>query len=313
MINETLTSIKTIVSVFSISFTITFLLTPYITKLATQLGAVDHPSTRKIHKHPIPLLGGISLYAGILSTSLLFLTITPVLKGIFMGSLLLLLLGILDDIIPIPAWLKLMCQICIALIPIQNGLLMESIWSPLGAIEFGKWSTPITILWIVGITNTMNLIDGSDGIAAGISAIAGTILSITAIQTGQVYAAYITTSIAGASFAFLRYNFAPAQIFMGDSGSMTLGYLLSTVSIFGVLKSTIALSFLIPVLVLGIPIVDLIFSIGRRLIAGKNIFQADTKHVHHWLLRKGLSKSQVAAVIYLTSIILGIIAILIAK
>lgn len=245
--------------------------------------------------------------------TLLFLKLTPTLKGIIIGSLALLLLGILDDMFPISAWKKLILQIGIAFIPIHFGLHMQTIWTPLGIISLGKVSTLITILWIVGITNTMNLIDGSDGIAAGISAIAGIILSITAIQIAQIEAAFITTAISGACIAFLRYNFAPAQIFLGDSGSMTLGYFLATISIMGVLKSTITLAFLIPVLVLGIPIIDLLLSIGRRLLTGKNIFHADTKHVHHWLLTKGLSKKQVAAVIYITSIILGILGILIAK
>lgn len=281
--------------------------------MAVKLNAIDHPSNRKIHKTPIPLLGGVALYAGILIPMFLFVSPTPILRGILIGSLALLLLGILDDVLPIPAWIKFILQIGIVLIPIHSGLLMQSVWTPFGHISFGIFAIPITVMWIVGITNTMNLIDGSDGLAAGISAIAGIILSITAVQTGQIEAAYITTAIAGACIAFLRYNFAPAQIFMGDSGSMSLGYFLATISIMGVLKSTITLAFLIPVLVLGIPIIDLFLSIGRRLLAGKNIFHADTQHVHHWLLTKGLSKSQVAGVIYLTSAILGLIAILIAK
>jgi UDP-GlcNAc:undecaprenyl-phosphate/decaprenyl-phosphate GlcNAc-1-phosphate transferase len=297
-----LTSLTILIS----SFGITLLLTPWVKRIALKANIIDKPNERKIHQTPIPRLGGIAIFLGCLLPLLFILPLSKPLMGIFIGSSLIVLLGLMDDITDSPAWVKLLGQCIIALLTIKFGISIQIITNPFGGfIPLGYLSVPLTMIWIVGMINAINLLDGLDGLASGVSAVSALMLLAVAFQTGQVEAALISIALLSSCLAFLKYNFSPAQIFMGDAGSMFLGYMLATISIMGVLKSTATLSILIPFLILGVPISDTLFSIIRRLRNGKAIFKADRGHFHHRLLSLGFKSKQVALICYLLTLILG--------
>jgi UDP-GlcNAc:undecaprenyl-phosphate/decaprenyl-phosphate GlcNAc-1-phosphate transferase len=300
--------------VFIIAFFTTMLLTPIVKKIAIRKNILDTPSERKMHKKPIPHLGGIAIYAGFIVSLLFSVTVLKIplspLFGILIGSSIIVVLGLLDDIFSLKPTYKLLGQIFAAFATYSCGISINFITHPAGGIAYlDLLSLPLTIIWIVGIINTINLIDGSDGLAAGVSAISACVLTFVAFRMGQIPAAVLAIIIFGNCLGFLRYNFSPAQIFMGDTGSMFLGYLLATISIIGVLKTTITLSLVVPLLVLGIPILDTAFTIIRRMKNKQAIFKPDKGHFHHRLLNLGLSHKQVAIYIYICSILLGSFAI----
>lgn len=289
-----------------LSFVITLCLTPWVKRVALKANIIDHPNTRKIHKTPIPRLGGIAIFSGCILPLLFLLPMSNLLLGIFIGSSLVLILGILDDITDLSPWIKLAGQLLIALLTFKFGVSIQLITNPFGGVIPLHWmSLPITVIWIVGMMNALNLLDGLDGLASGVSATSAFMFIIVALKTGQIESALISIALFGACVAFLKYNFAPAQIFMGDAGSMFLGYMLASVSILGVLKSTATLSILIPFLILGVPISDTLFSIFRRLKNRKRLFKADTGHFHHRLLDLGFNPKQVAILGYLLTLFLG--------
>ena len=293
-----------------LSFVITLCLTPWVKRLALKANIIDHPSKRKIHKTPIPRLGGIAIFLGCILPLLFILPMSNLLLGIFIGSSLILILGILDDITDLSPWVKLAGQCLIALLTFKFGVSIQLITNPFGGIIPLHWlSLPITVLWIVGLMNAINLLDGLDGLASGVSATSAFMFIIVAIKTGQIESALISIALFGSCLAFLKYNFSPAQIFMGDAGSMFLGYMLATVSILGVLKSTATLSILIPFLILGVPISDTLFSIFRRLKNKEKLFKADTGHFHHRLLSLGFNTKQVAILGYLLTLFLGVVGL----
>ena len=296
---------------FILSLVITYMLIPFIKKIAPSIGAVDHPDSRRINKEPVPNIGGIAIYLGF-TISLITTVPGQLLKGILLGGTFILLLGFIDDLYEIsPLW-KLAGQITAASILIISGIQIEFITNPFGGmIYLGYWGIPLTILWIVSITNTVNLIDGLDGLAAGVSVIAVITLFFVSIQEGQGSTAVLALALAGSSLAFLKYNFHPAQIFMGDSGSMFLGYTLASISVAGALKSAAAVTLIVPVLALGVPIFDTIFAIIRRLYNSKPIGEADKGHIHHRLLALGWSQSEAVLIVYGISIFLGLMALFI--
>ncbi|WP_408955454.1 glycosyltransferase family 4 protein [Natroniella sp. ANB-PHB2] len=288
---------------------ISFILTPQVKKLAFKLGAVDYPNQRRINKEAIPNLGGIAIYAGVIITLILLGYARDFLAILVSGSLIF-GLGILDDLYELSALNKLVGQIVIALIAIVLGLQIQFITNPWGGMYYLGWlSVPITLVWLVGITNTINLVDGLDGLAGGITIIASITLAIFAYQQGQILTVILTLTVIGSTLGFLRYNFNPAQIFMGDTGSMFLGFMLGAISISGALKSVTVLTLLVVVLALGIPIFDTLLSIIRRKLKGQPIFQADKNHFHHKLLALGLRQFEVVLIIYLISIFLSMVAI----
>ena len=305
---------------FLVAWLGTDLFIPHITRIATAFGKVDKPNPRKIHTKPIPRMGGIAIFLGFILALVtlgflqkgFFTSISSSWIGIIVGSSLMFIVGIRDDLKPIKARTKLMWQILAALIAYYMGVRIDFISNPFmgGMITFPWWlSLTFTVLWLVGITNTINLIDGLDGLAAGVSTIAAITLFIIAVQKGQFFSALLAITLSGGTIGFLRYNFNPAKIFMGDSGSLFLGFTLAAISVTGVLKVAATVALIVPILILGVPIFDTAFAILRRLVNGRSIFQPDKGHLHHRLLKIGLSQRRAVVFIYGLSLFLAGIAL----
>ncbi|MCC5909667.1 MAG: undecaprenyl/decaprenyl-phosphate alpha-N-acetylglucosaminyl 1-phosphate transferase [Clostridiaceae bacterium] len=302
---------------FIIAMSISYLLTPYAKKIAYKIGAIDVPKdNRRVHKTPIPRLGGLAIYMAFLLSTIIMVDMNTKLMGILAGATIIVIVGIIDDAKEISAKYKLMGQIIAALIVVNSGMRIEFVTNildkPEGITALQMLSIPVTVFWIVGITNTVNLIDGLDGLAAGVSSIAALSLAAVAFLNGQTQVAMVLLILAGSLIGFLPYNFNPAKIFMGDTGSLLVGFVLATISIEGLIKSATTIAVAIPVLALGIPIFDTTFAIIRRLINKRPIMEADKGHLHHRLLEQGLSQRQTVLVLYFISMILGGSAILVA-
>ncbi|WP_138159874.1 MraY family glycosyltransferase [Peptoniphilus catoniae] len=291
--------------------------TPLARILAIKTGFVDIPKDkRRMHKKPIPLLGGLAIYLGILIPIFIFMDLSKELWGLIIGSTLIFISGLIDDKRDLSPKAKMAFQFAGAIILVASGSRVEFFTNP---FKFGEsviflkiFSIPATIFWVVGITNTVNLIDGLDGLAAGVSAISALSLMIIAKELGYNDISLLAGLVAGACLGFLPYNFNPAKIFMGDAGALFLGFVLSYISIEGVMKSAAALTIFVPVLILGVPVFDTTFAMIRRKINGKSMVSADKGHLHHRLLRLGLSQRQTVMILYLISIIFGILANLVS-
>lgn len=307
--------------VFLIAFTSTLLLTPVVRTFALKIGAVDRPNLRKIHKKDTPRLGGLAIYIGFIISTAFMLSLVPIFNikvnyqvifGVLLSSTMVLIVGLFDDMRGMNASLKLLLQIAAASVVSYFGVQIVFLSNPFsGLFILGALSFPITIFWIVGLTNAVNLIDGLDGLAAGIASIAAITLFFVALRTHQIGTALLLLSLAGAAAGFLRYNFNPASIFLGDSGSLFLGFVLACCSVVGVLKSTLVIALIIPVLILGVPIFDTASAIVRRVRSRVHIFHADDKHIHHRLLRAGLSQREAVMAIYLICILLSLSALIV--
>ncbi len=308
------------VIVFLISLMVTLFMTPVAKKLAFLLKAIDHPNDRKVHSYSMPRLGGVAIFSGFMIAVIFGISMALLMHmrlnylglwGILIGASFILLVGIVDDMRGISASRKLVLQIIAAAIPMFFGVQITWLSVPVtGIILLGVFSIPFTILWVVGFSNALNFIDGLDGLASGITAIAAITLFLVAIRIHQPGAAILLIALAGAAIGFLRYNFNPASIFLGDSGSLFLGYILAVSSVVGVLKSTIFLALLIPIMILAIPIFDAASVILRRVKDGRHIFDADRRHLHHRLLDRGFSHKQVVVSIYVACIALSIGALI---
>ena len=289
--------------------------TPVVRSLAFRVGAVDVPKdARRMHDHPIPRMGGLAIFFGFMLSVLLFLPLTPQLRGMLLGGVIIVILGIFDDIFALPAKPKFLIQIVAALIAVWAGnriygLSNLNIFSSEPYWELGWLSYPITILWIVGITNAVNLIDGLDGLACGVSTISSMTLLVIALRLAEPDVAILTAALAGGCLGFLPYNLNPAKIFMGDTGSTFLGFILAVVSIQGLFKFYTIISFAVPFLMLGLPIFDTCFAIIRRLARGQSPMAPDRGHIHHRLIDTGFSQKQAVAMLYVISAILGLSAV----
>ncbi len=305
----------TYIIVFAAALFISYILTPAVKKLAFKVGAVDRPDARKVHDHLIPRLGGLAIYLGMVGAVLLLMDLTREIIGLLLGCTAIVIVGIWDDICQIPAKVKLAGQITAALVLVAFGIQIDWLTNPFDGILYLDWyiSIPLTVFWIIGFTNTVNLIDGLDGLAAGVSIIASISVFLMAIHMHQTDSAMITLALAGAAFGFLQYNFNPAKIFMGDTGSMLLGYTLAAVSIMGVVKTAATIALVVPVIALGLPILDTVFAIVRRKMSGVPIFQPDKGHLHHRLLAMGMSQKQAVLAMYCISVFLGAVALLVAS
>ncbi len=299
-------------TVFIIALFLTYIFTPIVKKVAYLLGTFDKPNNRRINTKPIPNIGGLAIFAGFIITVLLFADSGKILTGLITGGSFIFLLGIIDDIYELAPWIKLLGQIIAAGILISFGIKIEFITNPFGGmIYLGYWGIPLSLIWIVGITNTVNLIDGLDGLAAGITVIAVTTLFFVSLQEGQSSVAIFAIALAGSSLGFLRFNFHPAEIFMGDSGAMFSGYVMAAISVAGALKSAAAVTLIVPLLALGVPIFDTLFAIIRRVYHRKPISKADNGHIHHRLLALGWSQTRAVLSVYAISVFLGIMALVV--
>lgn len=298
-----------IVVALTTAWLITDVLIPQVTKFAYRIGQLDKPDARKVHSTPIPRLGGIAMFFGVAGSIVCLELLVPgklfpmegPIAGILAGAVLTFLVGVADDLLQLPAKLKFALEVGIACLAFYLGVRIEFISNPFGGEIWLLplyFAVPLTAFWLVGITNCINLIDGLDGLAAGVSVIAALTIGIIAWQTNQPLAAILAACLIGSAIGFLRYNFNPARIFMGDSGSLFLGYMLASISVMGVLKLIATAALVIPVLILGVPIFDTAFAIIRRLWRHRPIFSPDKGHLHHRLLRVGLSQKRAVIIIY---------------
>lgn len=308
---------KIIIVALLTAMVISYLATPLAILIAHKIGAIDVPKDeRRVHKIPTPRLGGLAIYLAFVVATLLYVPLNKEIIGLLISSCLMIVMGVIDDTHPLDSKTKLLVQIISAAIVVSFGVRIDFFSHPIAQGKFlflDYLSVPITIFWIVGITNTVNLIDGLDGLAAGISAIAAVTLGIVSYLNGSSAYTILLACLAGGVFGFLPYNFNPAKIFMGDTGALFLGFALAIISIEGTVKGATIFAVVIPVLALAIPILDTAFAIIRRKLAGKPIMEADKGHLHHRLLSFGLNQKQTVFVLYLVSAVLGTSAIFISR
>lgn len=301
---------------FSVALALSFALTPVVKMFAKKVGAIDVPrDARRMHKVPIPRLGGLAIFLGFLISFLLFGRIDSQTKSILLGAVLIVCLGVIDDIHPLKPLVKFAGQIVAALIPVCSGVVVRTLMNPFsdsGLIDLGIFAVPLTVVWIVGVTNAVNMIDGLDGLAVGVSTIATITVFTIAVLVSEGYIAVCMAALAGACIGFMPYNMNPAKIFMGDTGSMFLGYILATISIQGLFKFYVGISFAVPFIILGLPIFDTAFAIIRRLLKGQSPMHADRGHVHHRLIDMGFDQKQSVAILYMLSVVLGLAAVMLA-
>ena len=295
---------------------VSFIATPVVRSLAFKIGAVDVPKdARRMHNHPIPRMGGLAIFFGFILSALIFIPLDAPLCGMLLGSVMIVILGIFDDIYALPAKPKFVIQIVAASVAVVMGNKIEilsnpNLFSSNPYWDLGILSIPISVLWIVGITNAVNLIDGLDGLACGVSTISSMTMLVIALSVAEPDVALLMAALAGACIGFLPYNLNPAKIFMGDTGSTFLGFILATVSINGLFKSYAMISFAVPFLMLGLPIFDTCFAIFRRVSKGQSPMAPDRGHIHHRLIDMGFSQKQAVAVLYVISAILGLSAVM---
>ena len=302
----------------AVGFAVSFASTPIVKGFAQKVGAIDVPRDgRRVHDHPIPRMGGLAIFLGFLISVVLFIDITREVRGILLGAVLIVACGAIDDVISLRAWIKLLVQIAAAVVAVLHGVVIEvfrnpNIFSDNEALILGALAVPVTILWIVGITNSVNLIDGLDGLAVGVSTIASTTMFVVALLVSEGGVAVILAALMGACLGFMPYNLNPAKIFMGDTGSLLLGYVLATVSVVGMFKFYAIVTFVVPILALFLPLFDTLCAILRRLLRGQSPMHPDRGHLHHRLIDMGLSQKQAVAVLYSLSAVLGLCAVVLA-
>lgn len=289
----------------------TFILTFFVKELAIKYKFIDIPDFRKIHKNPTPRLGGLAIYFGFLIGLLYLQPHSEHMPAIIIGSAIIVITGALDDKYSIRPILKLTGQTSGAALLVFSGLIIDRVTLPfIGMIDLGFFGIILTLLWIVGITNAINLIDGLDGLATGVSTIALLSMFFMAIMQGQVVAAYLSIVLVGSNLGFLYHNFYPAKIYMGDTGSNLLGYMVAVISIIGLFKNIALFSFVIPIVILAVPIFDTLFAIVRRAATKQRIMAPDNKHIHYQLLNVGFSHRQSVLIMYAFSLVFGVLAII---
>ena len=318
---------------FLLAFITAFVITPHTMRLAKKVGAIDVPNDRRVNSKPMPRLGGLAVIAGFF-VSVIYLLITTALEGkinffdedqyfiktigFFIGVVVLGVVCYIDDVKGIPSFVKLIAQIVAAIIVVTSGIRIEDISLPFGKIVItGIWSCILTVCWIIGITNAINLIDGLDGLSSGVTLISClSLLMVFALNGSPLIAIVLITALAGAIVGFLPFNFSPAKTFIGDTGSNFMGFSLAIISILGVAKTYTALVLIAPIIILGMPIFDTIFAIFRRIIKGKSlkaVFKPDKGHLHHKLMSKGYSQKQAVLIMYGITAILGMFAVILLE
>ena len=301
-----------------IAFISGLFLVPLIISFSEKQGLLDKPNERKIHSHPVPRLGGISIWFCTVVSFLVLILLSyyphrSLVSGLLLGSSLMFLLGLVDDVYNLSAKFKFVIQISIATIVFLLGVKITSLFIPfLGLVTLPKFlSYFITIGWIVGISNAVNFIDGVDGLAGSVITISSVTLGLISIAASDVVIALVAFILAGSMLGFLTYNFHPAKIFMGDSGALFAGFLLATLSVMFSMKN-VDCKMYVPLIILAVPILDITFSSLRRILKGKSPFVADAEHIHHKLLNLGLSQNKAVLLLVLFSIVMGALATYIA-
>lgn len=309
-----------IVCAFITALIVSFLGTPVAKTIAYKIGAIDVPKdTRRMHKKPIPRLGGIAIFAGFYISSIIFDTgyMTREIRGMLIGAIVIIALGMFDDVLALAAKKKFLIQIVATLIPTICGVRITHIpnfFDPNGAsFILPVWAQYIvTVFWMLAILNSVNLIDGLDGLAVGVSGIMATCVMIIVILLQSPAVAILAAGLAGACLGFVPYNFNPAKMFMGDTGSMFIGYTLAVMSIMGLFKAYAIIAFAIPFLIFGLPIFDMVFVSIRRILSGKSPMSADKTHLHHRLIDLGFSQKKTVLIMYGVAAVLSLTAVLIA-
>ncbi len=304
---------------------IAYLLTPVVQRAALRHGAAHAPRARDIHQEPVPRWGGVAIYLAFLialavSMAVMHLWLGRLVRwptlmaglGVFLGGTLLSLTGAYDDLKELSAGKQMIVHVICALLVMPVGVRIDFLTDPFQPghmIYLGLWAYPITLVWIVAVTNAINFIDGMDGLAAGVCAIAAMTLTLMAVQSGQPALALLGASLCGSLLGFLRYNFNPAKIFMGG-GAPFVGFTLAAISAVGAFKVAATMAIVVPILILGLPIFDTAFVIIRRFQQGRPIYQADKSHLHHRLLARGFTQRQTVLILYMVSFSLSVLATL---
>ena len=298
-----------------IGFLVTWGLTPSVRALAIRRGIVSVPNPRSVHTKPVPYLGGLTLYVGFLAAAAFGLGVRHELIAVLaVGGGAIMLLGLIDDVRPLSASFKLAVEFLVAGGTVMAGVQIQWVTHPLGGMfVLGWWGIPLTIVWLVAVTNLLNVIDGLDGLATGITAIVGLTLFFACLQSGQAHTALLTAALAGAAIGFLPHNFNPAKIFMGDSGALFLGYAIAVISVEGPIKSAATVALFVPILALGVPIIDAAFAVWRRARSRRSLGLADRDHLHHRLLHLGYSQRQAVLLMYSASGFFGASALTLAE
>lgn len=318
-------------TLFLVALLATAIFVPLAKRLAVRFDAIDYPSARRVNTEPIPRLGGVAIFLGLAVCFAVLLIGTLVWEwpnpfvshpslsvnyaGVAIGVAAMFAVGVVDDIKSLNPKPKLIGQAIAACIVAGSGLLLSSIYNPFGGdfIEFGWFSYPLTVFYLVAFANIINLIDGLDGLAAGITAIAATTIFVFAVLTNRPDATFLSIAIVGACIGFLLYNFHPASIFMGDSGALLLGFALGVVSLFAVARSALFVSLLVPILAAGVPIIDTAFAIVRRKRSHRPIDEADKGHIHHRLMKAGFSQRATVLIMWGWTALLALCAVLITE
>ncbi|MEM8639090.1 MAG: MraY family glycosyltransferase [Cyanobacteria bacterium P01_G01_bin.54] len=309
---------------FLVSTTIVLWSTPVVKTIGLKSGHVDHPNERKVHRQPIVRLGGVSIFASTLAALLIvwlmggFADLSPETQrgivGVAVGSVGFFLIGLADDLFSLSPFSRLIMQFLVAIAVWSLGVRIEFLSIPFdGLRDIGWLSLPITVLWFVGMVNAINWIDGLDGLAAGVSGIAAVVMLIVTLFMEQPGAALFAAALAGGALGFLRYNFNPAQIFMGDGGSYFMGFTLAGIGVIGLVKTTAVTAVVLPYLILAVPILDMSAVILSRLLQGKSPFLADKRHLHHRLLQAGISQRLTVLFMYALTLWVGTLALAISN
>ena len=314
---------------FAVAAVVTIALTPLARKLAIKLDAIDYPSARRVNMLPIPRMGGVAIFGGILAALAVagfgvyaFGWVDPFIDyngievnywGVLLGTDLIFLVGAVDDVVDLNPKAKMLGQIVAACVVAGSGLLFSSIHNPIGEgyIEFGWVAYPLTVFYLVAFANVINLIDGLDGLAAGITGISAITILLFAVLTGRFDAALFSVILVGVCAGFLKSNFFPASIFMGDSGALLLGFSLGVISLFAVARSALFVSLLVPILAAGVPILDTFFAIVRRKREHRPIDEADKGHIHHRLMRAGFSQRATVLIMWAWTALLAACGVII--
>lgn len=314
---------------FAVAAVVTIALTPLARKLAIKLDAIDYPSARRVNMLPIPRMGGVAIFGGILAALAVagfgvyaFGWVDPFIDyngievnywGVLLGTVLIFLVGAVDDVVDLNPKAKMLGQIVAACVVAGSGLLFSSIHNPIGEgyIEFGWVAYPLTVFYLVAFANVINLIDGLDGLAAGITGISAITILLFAVLTGRFDAALFSVILVGVCAGFLKSNFFPASIFMGDSGALLLGFSLGVISLFAVARSALFVSLLVPILAAGVPILDTFFAIVRRKREHRPIDEADKGHIHHRLMRAGFSQRATVLIMWAWTALLAACGVII--